>query len=263
VNHPIPVLLYHRIEDSSASTATSPRVFRQQLVALKEQGWKSLSAQEFAHVMKRGGPVRERSFLITFDDGYETIRTAALDILRDLDFKAISFLSTNLLRDPGATQEALPDGESRDAYLSWEQARELQASGLVDCQSHSHAHQNFSAYAHEEIRRDLATSIDLLCAQLRLPRSHFNHLAWPWGLSKKPWREIASGLGLAFQYAVGKQAARPSSAHDQIPRTCFDGANFAQFQRQVWLQTGQLSQVWDLAYPLGRRLRNLASVARG
>jgi peptidoglycan/xylan/chitin deacetylase (PgdA/CDA1 family) len=263
VSHSIPVLLYHRIEDSSASTATSPRIFRQQLASLKEQGWKSLSAQEFAHTMKNGGPVRERSFLITFDDGYETVRTVALDILRDLDFKAISFLSTNLLRDTETEQQALPDGESRDAYLSWDQARELQASGIVDCQSHSHGHQNFTGYALDAIRRDLMTSIDLLAEKLNLPRNHFSHLAWPWGLSKKEWRDIASEVGLGYQYAVGKQSARISSALDQIPRTCFDATNFSQFQRQVWLQTGQLSHVWDIAYPLGRRLKSLANVARG
>lgn len=263
MSHPIPILLYHRIEDSSASTATAPQVFRQQLASLKEQGWKALSAQEFAYTMKSGRPVRERSFVITFDDGYETVRTVALDILRELDFKAISFLSTNLLRDSAGTQEPLPDGESRDAYLSWEQARELQASGLVDCQSHSHAHQNFTGYSLDAIRQDLATSVDLLSAKLALPRNHFSHLAWPWGLSRSEWRGIASGLGLSFQYAVGKQSARLSSPLDQIPRTCFDATNFAQFQRQFWLQTGQLSQAWDFAYPLGRRLRNLASFARG
>ncbi|MDB5793965.1 MAG: hypothetical protein JWR25_344 [Noviherbaspirillum sp.] len=263
MNHPIPVLLYHRIEDSSASTATSPHVFRQQLASLKENGWKSLSAQEFAHTMKNGGPVRERSFLITFDDGYETVRTVALDILRDLDFKAISFLSTNLLRDPDITQEPLPEGERRDAYLSWDQARELQASGIVDCQSHSHGHQNFTGYSLDEIRQDLITSIDLLSTKLGLPRSHFSHLAWPWGLSRKEWRDIASDVGLSYQYMVGKQSARVSSPLDQIPRTCFDATNFTQFRRQVWLQTGRLSQAWDFAYPLGRLLRNLASTARG
>lgn len=263
MNDRIPILLYHRIEDTSVSTATAPAVFRQQLASLKEQGWSSLSAQQFASVMRTGRGLPAKSFLITFDDGYETVRTAALDILRELDFKAISFLSTALLRESADDHRISATGDSLDAYLTWDQVRELQSSGVVDCQSHSHTHTNFSEYTLDAITEDLGKSVDLLTHQLRLPRTHFNHLAWPWGLSKKPWREIASGLGLAFQYAVGKQAARPSSAHDQIPRTCFDGANFAQFQRQVWLQTGQLSQVWDLAYPLGRRLRNLASVARG
>jgi peptidoglycan/xylan/chitin deacetylase (PgdA/CDA1 family) len=263
LNYRIPILLYHRIEDSSASTATAPAVFRQHLAWLKEQGWKSLSADEFGFVMKSGRGLPDKSFLITFDDGYETVRTAALDILREFDFKAISFLSTKLLRDSGDRPGASADVENLDAYLSWDQVRELQASGLVDCQSHSHTHNNFSEYAIEQITRDLGTSVDLLSNGLRLPRSHFSHLAWPWGLSKAEWRQAATNAGFIFQYAVARQSCRIASALDEIPRTCFDANSFSRFQRQMWLQTGHLSQAWELAYPVGRRLRGLASFARG
>jgi peptidoglycan/xylan/chitin deacetylase (PgdA/CDA1 family) len=262
LNTPIPILLYHRIEDSSLSTATSPKVFRQHLAWLKEQGWKSLSADEFAFIMKAGRPVPRRSFLLTFDDGYATVRTAALDILREFDFKAISFLSTRLLRNRAdGKSEALPD-ESLDAYLTWDQARELQASGLVDCQSHSHAHNNFTDYSVSAITHDLAMSLDLLSAELRLPRNHFSHLAWPWGLSKADWRQAACAAGFHYQYGVSRQSCRSTSELDQIPRTCFDANSFSQFQRQLWLQTGHLSQAWDVAYPLGRKLRSLANFAR-
>jgi peptidoglycan/xylan/chitin deacetylase (PgdA/CDA1 family) len=260
LNDRIPILLYHRIEDSTLSTATSPQIFRQQLASLKEQGWKSLSADEFAFVMKTGRALPDRSFLITFDDGYETVRTTALDILREFNFKAISFLSTELLR---GSMDGSSTGENRDAYLSWDQARELQASGLVDCQSHSHTHNNFSEYSLVDISADLGKSVDLLSQQLRLPRSHFTHLAWPWGLSKATWRQAASKAGFTYQYAVARQSCRVSGVLDQIPRTCFDASSFAQFQRQLWLQTGHLSQAWEFAYPFGRRLRNLAHFARG
>lgn len=262
MNHRIPILLYHRIEDSSVSTATAPEVFRQQLASLKEQGWKSLSADEFAFTLKSGRGLTERTFMITFDDGYETVRTVALDILRELDFKAISFLSTKLMR--GVNREAEPqDDDSRDAYLSWDQARELQESGLVDCQSHSHTHNNFTEYTVDAITRDLDKSVDVLSQQLRLPRGHFRHLAWPWGLSKAEWRQAASRTGFVYQYGVARQSCRLPCPFDQIPRTCFDASSFSQFQRQLWLQTGQLSQAWELAYPVGRKLRNIANFARG
>jgi peptidoglycan/xylan/chitin deacetylase (PgdA/CDA1 family) len=263
LNYRIPILLYHRIEDSTASTATAPAVFRQHLASLKEQGWKSLSADEFGFIMKSGRGLPDKSFLVTFDDGYETIRTAALDILREFDFKAISFLSTKLLRDSTNQPGASSGGDELDAYLSWDQVRELQASGLVDCQSHSHTHNNFNGYALEDITRDLATSVDLLAKGLRLPRSHFSHLAWPWGLSKAEWRQAATKAGFTYQYAVARQSCRIASPLDQIPRTCFDATGCSQFQRQMWLQTGHLSQAWEFAYPFGRRLRHLASFARG
>jgi peptidoglycan/xylan/chitin deacetylase (PgdA/CDA1 family) len=267
LNHRIPILLYHRIEDSAVSTATAPSVFRQQLASLKEQGWRSLSSDELAFTLKSGRSLPERAFMITFDDGYETVRTVALDILREFDFKAISFLSTKLMRGSegtaGDVKAEEQDEENRDAYLTWDQARELQESGLVDCQSHSHTHNNFSEYTLDAITRDLDKSVDLLSQQLRLPRAHFRHLAWPWGLSRPEWRDAASRAGFVYQYGVSRQAVRLPCPLDQVPRTCFDASTFAQFQRQLWLQTGQLSQAWEIAYPFGRKLRHIANFARG
>lgn len=256
---PIPILLYHRIDDAQYSTSTSPLLFRQHLQWLKERGWRSLSADEFSFAMMTGRPFPARGFLITFDDGYESIRSAALDILREFDFKAISFLSTAFLRNAGDKCVPLLNIENPEHYLSWNQARELQASGFIDCQSHSHWHNNFTDYSPEKLKQDLGTSMDVLAAELCLPKSHFSHLAWPWGLSRPVWRDIATAIGFKFQYGVSRQSARASGPLDQIPRTCFDATPFSHFQRQMWLQTSHLSSVWDMAYPWGRRLRRFSS----
>lgn len=255
MSSPIPILLYHRIDNAGYSTSTSPLLFRQHLQWLKERGWHSLSGEEISLALRTGRPLPPHSFLITFDDGYESIRSAALDILRDFDFKAISFLSTAFLRNTASGQSALPDIENREHYLSWDQARELQSSGIIDCQSHSHWHVNFTGHPEEGIKQDLSTSVELLSSELHLPKSHFSHLAWPWGLSGPGWRDIARSVGFKYQYSVAWQAARIDSPLDRIPRSCFDGTSLSQFQRMLWLQTGRLSPIWDLAYPWGRRAR--------
>lgn len=259
MNFPIPILLYHRIDDSSYSTSTSPREFRQHLQWLKHNGWKSLSADEFAFTMTADRPLPQRVFLLTFDDGYESIRSVALEILREFEFNAISFLSTGFLRDSRGESTPSLKVEHAEQYLSWEQARELQSSGIVDCQSHSHTHSNFTGYSMNELRLDMGMSVDVLAKELRLPKSHFSHLAWPWGLSQPGWRDIATGIGFKYQYGVARQSAHPDSPLDQIPRTCFDAASLPQFQRQMWLQTSRVAPLWEVAYPLGRRLRQLSS----
>lgn len=263
MSSPIPILLYHRIDNAAFSTSTSPQLFRQHLQWLKEHGWRALSGEEFGIAMKTGRSLPARSFLITFDDAYESIRSAALEILRDFDFRAVSFLSTAFLRNPHRTTDGTTTTttkiENPEHYLTWDQARELQASGIIDCQSHGHRHVNFTGCSPEDIRQDLSTSIEFLSAELRLPNRHFSHLAWPWGLSQPGWRGIASTLGFQFQYGVSRQAARMATPLDRIPRTCFDAASFAQFQRQLWLQTSHLSSLWELAYPWGRRLRQFSS----
>lgn len=260
MNQPIPILLYHRIEDSDLSTATPPQVFRSHLRKLREEGWTSLSSEEFGYLMSTGRAAPERSFLITFDDGYASVATEAEGILREFGFTATLFVSTKFVRDP----EALPDPADANAasFLDWDQVRRLQSNGIIDCQSHTHSHRNFHECTETELRHDLIRSIDILASELDLPRSHFSHLAWPWGLSTPAWRALACGCGFRFQYTVARQAFRLDAPVDEIPRTCFDATGFSAFQRQLWLQTGQLAALWDIAYPMGRSLRRIAGMLR-
>ncbi|WP_158590397.1 polysaccharide deacetylase family protein [Noviherbaspirillum cavernae] len=260
LNNGIPILLYHRIDDSSVSTATPPLVFRRHLEMLAERGWRSLSAEEFAMAATRKGSMPQRSFVITFDDGYESVASAALAVLKEFDFKAICFLSTRFPRDPMHNPAQSANNANAHAYLSWEQARMLQSSGVIDCQSHSHSHRDFRNCSLAEIRHDLATSVDILSHELNLPANHFRHVAWPWGLSTPEWRAIARETGFHFQYTVARQSFLPDGALDEIPRTCFDATAFKNFQRQLWLQSGQLAPVWNAAYPFGRKLWQLKSM---
>ena len=254
---PIPVLLYHRIDNEGLSTSTPPEEFRRHLETMREQGRHALSSDEFSRVLEGKGSVPPRSFLITFDDGYETVESVALGVLREFGFPAICFVATRFMR--GAMNGEKPPEEAEPAkFMSWEQVRRLQESGLVDCQSHSHAHRNFTGEPLDVVREDLSRSLALLSQELRLPPSHFRHLAWPWGLSEPAWRETARALGLRYQYGVSRQSFRAGMALDDIPRTCFDAVTLAAFQRQLWLQTGAASTFWDLAYPFGKRLRNFS-----
>lgn len=255
MNHPVPILLYHRIDESESASSISPAIFRQHLAWLKEQGWESLSCAEFTSIITSGRRVPNKSFLLTFDDGYESIRSAALDILREFSFHAICFLSTGFLRGVRSNPASRGITATPDWYLSWDQARELQSSGLIDCQSHSHTHGKFSGFSLDAIEQDLALSVDLLSDELNLPRNHFIHFAWPWGLSLPDWRMIATRAGFTHQYGVARQSFRSDAHFQQIPRTCFDAQSFARFQRQIWLQTGQLSLLWDFIYPHGQKVR--------
>jgi len=254
----IPILLYHRVDDSGEVHAISPAELERHFCFLAERGWKSLSSDEFAAVARGDARMSPRSFLLTFDDGFASIRTAALPLLRKYDFNALSFIATKLIKPDhedvsGSTRTNTDPVEN--PYLSWDQLRELQASGRVDCQSHSHSHGILSKLSLAQIEKDLRTSVELLSTQLRLPETHFNQLAWPWGLSFPAWRELATNLGFQLQYSVARQAYHPLKSSDQIPRTCFDSHSLAQLERNIWLQTGQLSSLWDTVYPQGRRVR--------
>lgn len=256
----IPVLLYHRIDEAGTASSIAPAAFRQHLGWLHEQGWSSLSLDEFTGVIHNGRRARPKSFLITFDDGYESVASAALEVLEEYDFSAVCFLATGFLRAPRHAPRSLGITPEPHLYMSWEQARALQSGGRIECQSHSHTHSKFSGFTTDALTQELIWSVDLLTSELQLPRSHFVHFAWPWGMSTPNWRAAAMKAGMRYQYGVAKQAFRPEIDTEMIPRTCFDAHTFQKFNRQFWLQTGQMSALWDLIYPHGQWVRRTLQI---
>lgn len=256
----VPILLYHRIDDSGEPTATTPRAFRRHLQWLKERGWHTLDRAEFTACLRSGKAFPSRSFVITFDDGYESLASAAFSTLQEFGYQAMCFLSTRFLRDPLEARADAPSEEDGKLFLSWEQVRALQSCGVVDFQSHTHTHQRFDDFSGAALAADLDLSRQLLARELALPVRCFEHLAWPWGLSNPEWRAQAKRLGFKYQYTVARLSFQHQCALDQIPRTCFDATAFRQFQRQFRLQSGYLSHMWNVAYPFGRRLRQMAGL---
>ena len=71
------------------------------MTALARAGWRTLSLAEFAERVMVGAqhaaPLHQtpRSFLLSFDDGYESLATHAYPILADLGFSATTFVITD------------------------------------------------------------------------------------------------------------------------------------------------------------------------
>ena len=250
---PIPILAYHRLDDARLSTSTAPHIFHRHMRWLSRHGWRSLSLDEFEFYATRASRFPSKSFLLTFDDGYRSIATEGLPILKEFNFHAVCFAATCSLQE--ASEGEAPRAWETGDYLSWAQAKALQETGLVDFQSHSHKHRRLHEQSESDLVLDLRASIDLLSTKLALPKTHFRHLAWPWGDSTDQSRRIATQCGFKFQYTVAREAFQHASSLEHIPRTCYDGASYADFQIQFWLQSGPLSKPWHALYRVARQLR--------
>jgi peptidoglycan/xylan/chitin deacetylase (PgdA/CDA1 family) len=121
------VLSYHDLTRQPHNEYTvTPRAFAAQMAALKQAGFHSIGAAEFA-AFHAGAPVRlpSRPLLITFDDGAKGTWIYADRILARLGFEATVFLIT------GDVSHHQP------YYLDWAEVEAMQATGRWSFGSHT------------------------------------------------------------------------------------------------------------------------------
>ncbi len=135
-------IAFHDIVDDPAMLSDDA-ITSDRLVAffewMKGNGWTAVSIDDIERARQGGKPLPPRAVLLTFDDGYRSLYTRVFPLLLAYRMPAVSGLV-------GAWMDAPLDGEvryndktvPRRNFISWAEAREMQASGLVEFASHSY-----------------------------------------------------------------------------------------------------------------------------
>lgn len=144
----VPVFTYHRLTAAAEVKSRfdfSSDDFRSHLEILKKSGLKCVTPED----IRADAPdnLTSRSVIITFDDGYESDYHVALPMLDEFGFKAVTFITANLVNTPG--------------YLTWEKIRELAKAGF-SVQSHSLNHRFLTALSHGEMLEELKKSKEMI-----------------------------------------------------------------------------------------------------
>ena len=124
----VPVFVFHGLE---------PQSFGRKLQYLADNGYQTLSADEYLAVLTQSAPPPERAVVLTFDDGRASLGTVGAPLLRRHDMRGIVFLV------PGRTPprpDPAREGQADTALLSWPEVESLASSGLFDFQSHTLLH---------------------------------------------------------------------------------------------------------------------------
>lgn len=159
----IPVLLYHGTPPEGNSNPPLPQnVFVEQMKALKEDGWQTVTMDQFRAFMKSGSELPPKSFLLTFDDGRKESFYPVDPVLKDMGYHAVMFVIT------GSSFPA--QGKNTTYYLSKTELEYMVNSGRWDLESHG-------AEDHRLYDIPAATSTDGV-----LPTIHDEHF-----LSNKFW----------------------------------------------------------------------------
>lgn len=216
--------MYHHVNPEGNFINVTPDVFEKQIRHLKEHGYTTLHPSELLSIIKGEQPPPEKPLMITFDDGWLDNWLFAYPTLKKYGMKAVIFVITSRLHEKGRRkrsdegnvkglpshkdcQQLIEAGSETEVMLSWEECREMEDSGLIDIQSHTHTHRRWDKlYPHPEERRavlneELTTSKEIIESKLKKP---CNALCWPWGKYNEEYLEAARASGYQLIFTTEK-----------------------------------------------------------
>ncbi len=181
-NVKVPILLYHHITNDefsreNAISLISPEDFRLHMTAVKAN-FNPISLRQYCdYVLCDDGSVTlpKNPIVITFDDGYLSNYELGFPILKELSIPATIFVVTDTV---GAVAG---EGKVNYSHFTWEQAREMEDSGLIDIQSHTVSHKKTDELTFEkqilEIRKskyDIEKNMGKVCDMIAYPYGNYN-----------------------------------------------------------------------------------------
>ena len=214
------ILSFHKIGEPSAGGMSTwfyipEETFIRQLNDLKSGGWKVLDHSQFLEGLENPAFLPERSALMTFDDGYRSMVTVVLPVLRRLGLPAVLFVPTDYV---GKHNTFDGGAEPEESICDWSELQELEREG-VSIQAHSAAHRHFSNLSIEEQRAELLSSKAVLENWMEKPVEIF---AFPYGDDGLSPGELGGELERAGYRAAclyrGGPVSFPVANHYRLPR---------------------------------------------
>ena len=201
----IPTLMYHKIKDQVENTeddqsmSVSTVNFEAQLKALLEAGYTPINFKQLKDYLEGKAGLPKKPILITADDGYLCNYTKAYPILKKYNAQATFFVTSLYV---GMTNE--------NEHFSWEQAKEMEASGLIDIQSHTHGHTLMNELDKTDVSYEIQKSFGDI--EKYLGKRDVKVLAYPQFLHTSKVKEWASECGVDLQVTNLVSKYRPVAA---------------------------------------------------
>ncbi len=237
LHNSIPVVMYHHVSPADRELNVYPEIFEDQLRTLSSRGWKTLSGEEFLYHMDNGKEMPKKCVLLTFDDGFADNYVYAYPLLKKHGMKAMLFIATDFIEDGDIKRDSFIPLSHNDAWdlayserraealCTWNEVKEMDASGVIDIQSHGISH-NTPDYMTEKkygmLKEDLAGGKETLEKRLSKKILHF---AWPRGHYDQEGIKIARDLGYRALYTTDRGTNTPANLHmiNRLPVKCKNG----------------------------------------
>lgn len=230
------VLAYHSVVDDTASKEEKyyfPQTISTNLLIshfnwLKDNGYNVVSWQQIIDAENGKGTLPDHAVLLSFDDGYATMYNVIYPILKAYNYPAVfapvsSWLNTPVTKKIPYANTYLP----RSVFVTWEQVREMEKSGLVEIASHTHdshhgvranpagsqlpavispEYKNNKYETKAEYRNRLVRDFTLSSQSIqrevgKKPRI----MVWPYGQFNNTAVDVAREVGMSHHFALGEK----------------------------------------------------------
>ena len=181
----VPILSYHQVNDidQNADTLTVEQ-FDAQMKYLYESGYNVITPNELLDAWENDTDLPENPVIITFDDAHIDVYKNVFPILQKYRMRATFFVVTDYVN-------LYPN------YITWDQAREMQASGWANFESHTLNNRNLTEItSRDKIWDQLYGSKQAIEWYLKKP---VNFISYPEGL----YTSLAENVSKEAGYRAG------------------------------------------------------------
>ena len=192
--------MYHRFDENKyPSTNIRMNIFKEHINIIENQKINFLHPHSLSEKISK--PNSEKNILLTVDDGFSSFYENAWPYLREKKIPLLLFIAS---KDVG-----------KKGYMSWEQIKELEKSGLVMIGNHSHTHGYLVDKKNIEIVSDLEKSINIFKEKLGYSPKYFSY---PFGEYSNNFKEILKEYN--FELAFGQHSGVIDLTKDifELPR---------------------------------------------
>lgn len=187
-NNKVAILTYHNIEDNltDENYNISTEYFEKQMKWLYDNGFKTITMDEFYEWKKGILKLPRKSILITFDDGWESVYTKAYPILKKYNFKATSFVIWSYITDNTGT------------YISENQINEIKKKyPNIEFESHT--------YRLHELENAKCDNYDIYNEDIKkvLNLSNTKYIAYPNGYTNDNYKRALQDNNYKLAFSFG------------------------------------------------------------
>jgi len=201
----IPVLLYHVVKpDPDPGNDYQYRLdeFERQMAWLHENGYTTLSVDEYLDVLDGKAPAPAKPVLITFDDNTADFTEYVMPVLTRYGMKAAQFTVTDWI--------------GNRLNMSAEDMKEIAARG-IDVLNHTVSHPMLAELDKAGQREEIAEAGRALEALVGRKQDVF---AYPYGNYNEVTIEVLRELGYRAAFIVSDAKSTPSTPRLELPRYC-------------------------------------------